>query len=131
MCQACDHFRNFTVTLKPMFLKAGDSPHICKALTCLLFDISHNNYVGAQGDRYSIAYFANAQASTKLQGPQPKYPPITFPDILAAKQKHKKTFAKPQDSTVTDEDYIAFQASTAIGPEFDDPGTVAALRSEV
>ena len=30
-----------------------------------------------QGDRYSIAYFANARLSTIVQGPLRKYPPIT------------------------------------------------------
>lgn len=34
-----------------------------------------------QGDRYSIAYFANARDSTVLQGPAKKYPPITFPQV--------------------------------------------------
>lgn len=73
-----------------------------------------------QGDRYSIAYFANARATTRLQGPAKKYPPITFPDILAAKGKHRKSFAKSADPDLTDAEYIEFQKATAIGPEFDE-----------
>ena len=80
-----------------------------------------------QGDRYSIAYFANTRATTKLQGPDKRYPPITFPDILAAKGQHRKTFAKSTESDMTDEEYIAFQKGTAIGPDFDDPATAAAV----
>ena len=83
-----------------------------------------------QGDRYSIAYFANVQATTKLQGPKKKYPPITFPDILAAKKKHRKSFMKSNDSDMTDDEYIEFQKATAIGPEFDDPNSIAAMLAE-
>lgn len=83
-----------------------------------------------QGDRYSIAYFANVQATTKLQGPEKKYPPITFPDILAAKKKHRKSFMKLSDSDMTDDEYIEFQKATAIGPEFDDPTSIAAMLAE-
>lgn len=72
-----------------------------------------------QGDRYSIAYFANVRSSTKLQGPRKQYPPITFPDILAAKGKHHKSFTKPRDAEMTDDEYLEFQKCTAIGPEFD------------
>ena len=36
-----------------------------------------------QGDRYSLAYFANAGLHTPLQGPSRVYPPVTFLDILA------------------------------------------------
>jgi len=75
--------------------------------------------VTVQGDRYSIAYFANTRASTLLQGPEKKYAPITFPDILAAKKKHRKSFMKPSDSDMPDDEYIEFQKVTAIGPEFD------------
>ena len=79
-----------------------------------------------QGDRYSIAYFANTRAITRLQGPAKKYPPITFPDILAAKGQHRKSFAKSTDSDMTDEEYIAFQKGNAIGPDFD-TATAAAM----
>jgi len=72
-----------------------------------------------QGDRYSIAYFANTRASTLLQGPEKKFAPITFPDILAAKKKHRKSFMKPSDSDMPDDEYIDFQKATAIGPEFE------------
>lgn len=72
-----------------------------------------------QGDRYSMAYFANTRASTLLQGPEKKYAPITFPDILAAKKKHRKSFMKPSDSDMPDDEYIDFQKATAIGPEFE------------
>ncbi len=75
--------------------------------------------VTVQGDRYSIAYFANTRASTLLQGPEKKYAPITFPDILAAKKKHRKSFMKPSDSDMPDDEYIEFQKVTSIGPEFD------------
>ena len=81
-----------------------------------------------QGDRYSIAYFANARDSTSLQGPEKKYPPITFPDILAAKSKHSKSFAKAAD--MTDEEYIKFQKATAIGPEFGGPSNTTAVQIE-
>ncbi|KAL0034939.1 hypothetical protein WJX79_001693 [Trebouxia sp. C0005] len=40
-----------------------------------------------KGDRHSMAYFANARGSTLLQGPNKKYPPITFPEILAEKRR--------------------------------------------
>lgn len=75
--------------------------------------------ITVQGDRYSIAYFANTRASTLLQGPEKKYPPITFPDILAAKKKHRKSFMKPSDSDMPDDEYIDFQKVAAIGPEFE------------
>ena len=32
-----------------------------------------------QGVRQSLAYFANARQSTNLQGPEKRYPPVTFP----------------------------------------------------
>lgn len=83
-----------------------------------------------QGDRYSLAYFANTRATTKLQGPKKKYPPITFPDILAAKKKYRKSFMKLSDSDMTDDEYFEFQKATAIGPEFDDPANVAAISIE-
>lgn len=75
--------------------------------------------IAVQGDRYSIAYFANTRANTLLQGPEKKYAPITFPDILAAKKKHRKSFMKPSDSDMPDDEYIDFQKATAIGPEFE------------
>ncbi|MFC9438314.1 isopenicillin N synthase family dioxygenase [Nocardia sp. NPDC057030] len=35
-----------------------------------------------QGDRYSIAYFAQADRDAVIQGPQGKYPPVTAADFL-------------------------------------------------
>ena len=69
-----------------------------------------------QGDRYSLAYFANARASTLFQGPRKLYPPINFAQILEQKNSHRKSFTKRED--MTDEEYIEFQKSSAIGPEF-------------
>ena len=45
---------------------------LCQCVTCSIV---------WQGDRYSIAYFANARESTVFQGPLKKYPPITFPEV--------------------------------------------------
>ncbi|MEV4239236.1 2-oxoglutarate and iron-dependent oxygenase domain-containing protein [Nocardia sp. NPDC049737] len=36
-----------------------------------------------QGDRYSIAYFAQADRNAVIQGPRHKYPPVTAADFLA------------------------------------------------
>ena len=84
-----------------------------------------------QGDRYSLAYFANARASTLFQGPQKKYPPITFPEILAQKKKYRKSFMKLGEDEMTDEEYFNFQKNTAIGPEFDIAANAAALQPSV
>ena len=84
-----------------------------------------------QGDRYSLAYFANARASTLFQGPQKKYPPITFPEILAQKKKYRKSFMKLGEDEMTDEEYFNFQKNTAIGPEFDIAANAAALQPAV
>ena len=35
-----------------------------------------------QGVRQSLAYFANSRESTNLQGPEKRYPPVTFPRVL-------------------------------------------------
>lgn len=84
-----------------------------------------------QGDRYSLAYFANARATTLFQGPQKKYPPITFPEILAQKKKYRKSFMKLGEDEMTDEEYFNFQKNTAIGPEFDIAANAAALQPAV
>ncbi|DBA78273.1 TPA: hypothetical protein ACH3X2_008221 [Trebouxia sp. C0005] len=84
-----------------------------------------------QGDRYSLAYFANARATTLFQGPQKKYPPITFSEILAQKKKYRKSFMKLGEDEMTDEEYFNFQKNTAIGPEFDIAANAAALQPAV
>ena len=84
-----------------------------------------------QGDRYTLAYLANAQATTRFQGPEKKYPPITFPEILAQKKKYRKSFMKLGETEMTDEEYFEFQKNTAIGPEFDIAANAAALQPAV
>lgn len=61
-----------------------------------------------QGDRYSIAYFANGRASTVLQGPKKKYPPIKFEQIVAQKSKYLS-----EDEVTSDEKYVEWQKTTA------------------
>lgn len=67
-----------------------------------------------QGDRHSIAYFANCTGSTILQGPQKKYPPITFPEILAEKRRQVGDVNRDD---MTDEEKMAFDLNNALGPE--------------
>jgi len=67
-----------------------------------------------QGDRHSIAYFANCTGSTVLQGPQKKYPPITFPEILAEKRRQVGDVNRDE---MTDEEKMAFDLNNALGPE--------------
>ena len=83
-----------------------------------------------QGDRYSLAYFANARASTVFQGPKKLYPPVTFPQILEQKKKYRKSFMK-RDEDMTDEEYFEFQKSTAIGPEFEVVANAAATEPAI
>lgn len=61
-----------------------------------------------QGDRYSIAYFANGRAGTILQGPKKKYPPIKFEQIVAQKSKYLT-----EDEMTSDEKYVEWQKKTA------------------
>ncbi|KAL0046651.1 hypothetical protein WJX82_006114 [Trebouxia sp. C0006] len=67
-----------------------------------------------KGDRHSIAYFANCTGSTVLQGPQKKYPPITFPEILAEKRRQVGDVNRDE---MTDEEKMAFDLNNALGPE--------------
>ena len=69
-----------------------------------------------QGDRHSIAYFANARGSTLLQGPKKKYPPITFPEILAEKQRQT---ADVDFEKMNDEQKVEFLQTKALGPEME------------
>ncbi len=68
-----------------------------------------------QGDRHSMAYFANARGTTLLQGPQKKYPPITFPEILAEKRRQ---LGDHNRADMTDEQKLDFNLNNALGPEF-------------
>ena len=70
---------------------------------------------GLQGDRHSMAYFANARGTTLLQGPQKKYPPITFPEILAEKRRQ---LGDANRDDMTDEEKLQFNLNNALGPEF-------------
>lgn len=86
-------------------------------LTFMLFVIVSDSAANVlQGDRHSMAYFANAGASTRLQGPQKKYPPITFPEILAEKQRQTEDadFDKMNDEQKTE-----FMTTKALGPEME------------
>lgn len=69
-----------------------------------------------QGDRHSMAYFANARGSTLLQGPKKKYPPITFPEILAEKRRQMDEMNFRED--MTDEEKLNINSNHALGPEF-------------
>ena len=91
---------------------------------------SAGHAVVVQGDRYSLAYFANARATTLFQGPKKLYPPVTFPDILEQKKKYRKSFMKREDD-MTDEEYFEFQKSSAIGPEFEIAANAAATEPAV
>ena len=61
-----------------------------------------------QGDRYSIAYFANGRARTILQGPKKKYPPIKFEQIVAQKSKYLT-----EEEMTSDDKYVEWQKKTA------------------
>lgn len=76
--------------------------------------IPHVTMVMMQGDRHSIAYFANCTGSTVLQGPQKKYPPVTFPEILAEKRRQVGDVNRDE---MTDEEKMAFDLNNALGPE--------------
>ncbi|DBA67695.1 TPA: hypothetical protein ACH3X2_001286 [Trebouxia sp. C0005] len=70
-----------------------------------------------KGERHSMAYFANVRATAVLQGPLNKYPPITFPQILATKAKKRKELnLKPRDQ-MTDQEKLA-RWKEAHGPDF-------------
>ncbi|DBB14242.1 TPA: hypothetical protein ACH3X3_001190 [Trebouxia sp. C0006] len=69
-----------------------------------------------KGDRHSMAYFANARGSTLLQGPKKKYPPITFPEILAEKRRQMDEMNFRED--MTDEEKLNINSNHALGPEF-------------
>ena len=86
--------------------------------------------VEVQGDRYSLAYFANARATTLFQGPKKLYPPVTFPEILEQKKKYRKSFMKLEND-MTDAEYFEFQKSSAIGPEFEIVANAAATEPAV
>jgi isopenicillin N synthase-like dioxygenase len=67
-----------------------------------------------QGDRYSLAYFANAGLHTRLQGPSGRYPPITFLDILARRAATVPLVSDP----VTGKVRVESLAGKAGGPDF-------------
>lgn len=69
-----------------------------------------------QGDRHSMAYFANARGTTLLQGPKKKYPPITFPEILAEKRRQMGDHNRED---LTDTEKLDFNLNNALGPEFE------------
>ena len=69
-----------------------------------------------QGDRHSMAYFANARGTTLLQGPKKKYPPITFPEILAEKRRQ---LGDHNREDMTDAEKLDFNLNNALGPEFE------------
>ena len=69
-----------------------------------------------QGNRHSIAYFANARGTTLLQGPKKKYPPITFPEILAEKMRQ---LGNTNRENMTDQEKLDFNMNNALGPEFE------------
>lgn len=106
--------------------KAGDLEQLTPAGTCP--DSSSGSSFGAdswtasseafvvQGDRHSMAYFANARGSTLLQGPQKKYPPITFPEILAEK---KRQIGEVDFDDMDDKQKLEWLTSKALGPEMD------------
>lgn len=62
-----------------------------------------------------MAYFANARGTTLLQGPKKKYPPITFPEILAEKVRQ---MGDTNREDMTDEEKLDFNMNNALGPEF-------------
>lgn len=78
-------------------------------------DAAGSEPTGLQGDRHSMAYFANARGTTLLQGPQKKYPPITFPEILAEKRRQ---LGDANRDDMTDEEKLQFNLNNALGPEF-------------
>ncbi|KAK9823692.1 hypothetical protein WJX72_004661 [[Myrmecia] bisecta] len=88
-----------------------------------------------KGPRRSIAYFANARASTILQGPLKKYPEITFPEILAQKAAYREKHFDGKDfDDMTDEEKIQLHGKLALGPEFspvDVEGEFPATRAAV
>lgn len=65
-----------------------------------------------------MAYFANARSNTLLQGPQKKYPPITFPEILAEKLRQLGDTNR-DTKDMTDEEKLNFNLNNALGPEFE------------
>ena len=67
-----------------------------------------------QGDRYSLAYFANCRNSTLLQGPAKRHPPITFPDIL----RSKAAAPLKRSEEMSDEETAKMHSSLAQGPGF-------------
>jgi len=69
-----------------------------------------------QGDRYSLAYFANAGLHTPLQGPSRVYPPITFVDLLEARKQRVPMDMDPETGVVGPEAMRAYQSYVA-GPE--------------
>lgn len=78
--------------------------------------IASSETSGLQGDRHSIAYFANARGTTLLQGPKKKYPPITFPEILAEKMRQ---LGDTNREDLTDQEKLDFNMSNALGPEYE------------
>ena len=67
-----------------------------------------------QGDRYSLAYFANAGLHTPLQGPSRVYPPVTFLDILAKRAATVPLVSDPATGKVRVEALVG----NAGGPDF-------------
>ena len=67
-----------------------------------------------QGDRYSLAYFANAGLHTPLQGPSRVYPPVTFLDILAKRAATVPLVSDPATGKVRVEALVG----NAGGPDY-------------
>ena len=68
------------------------------------------------GDRYSLAYFANAGLHTPLQGPSKRYPAVTFLDLLEARKQRVPMAMDPLTGIVGPDAMRAYQSYVA-GPE--------------
>ena len=68
------------------------------------------------GDRYSLAYFANAGLHTPLQGPSKRYPAVTFLDLLEARKQRVPMAMDPLTGVVGPDAMRAYQSYVA-GPE--------------
>ena len=82
-----------------------------------------------QGDRYSLAYFANAGLHTPLQGPSKKYPPVTFLDLLEARRLHVPMAMDPTTGTVGPDALREYQSFVA-GPEVSEADALSAVLAQ-
>lgn len=73
-----------------------------------------------QGERFSVAYFANSRYSTVIQGEGARYPPVTFRQIL----DNKKAIAPKvnPDGRIDPAALLRFQQAGAFGPELSEDG---------